>query len=407
MIMAFFYYTAKDRRGQVIEGLIEADSEEAAAEMLADRSLVVIAFKVKKEFAWFNKFQNSLGWLNRVKAKDLVIFSRQLSVMISATIPIVQALRTLIVQTSNVALKIIISEVADEVEGGAKLSLALSRHPNVFNNFFINLIKSGETAGQVDEVLNYLAEQQEKDYDLKARIRGAMIYPIFILAGLLVVGAIMMVFVVPQITAMLVETGGQLPLSTRLLIGASGFLTAWWWLLALIILAVTVGWRFYVRTEHGRYQWDFLKLKLPILSKLFKDIYLVRFTRSMSTLIKGGVSLTQGLAIVAKVVSNVVYEDLIMSTAQEVEGGNSVASVFLQSKNVPPMLSQMMVIGEQTGKLDDVLAKLSEFYTREVDNTVRNLTTIMEPVVLTLMGIAVGILVAAIILPMYNLASSF
>ncbi|MFH1226188.1 MAG: type II secretion system F family protein [bacterium] len=405
--MPSFYYTAKDRHGQVVTGLIEADSEETAAEMLAERSLMVIAFKAKRDFAWFGKIQGSLGMLNRVKAKDLVVFSRQLSVMISATIPIVQALRTLIVQTTNVTLKIIISEVADEVEGGAKLSLALSRHPKVFNGFFVNLIKSGETAGQVDEVLNYLAEQQEKDYELKARIRGAMIYPIFILVGLLVVGTIMMVFVVPQITGMLLESGSQLPLSTRILIGTSNFLTAWWWLLALAVVVLTVGWRFYVRTVNGRYQWDFLKLKLPILSKLFKDIYLVRFTRSMATLIKGGVSLTQGLAIVAKVVSNMVYEDLIMSTAQEVEGGNSVASVFLQSKNVPPMLSQMMVIGEQTGKLDEVLAKLSEFYTREVDNTVRNLTTIMEPVVLTLMGIGVGILVAAIILPMYNLASSF
>lgn len=405
--MAFFYYTAKNQLGEVVSGMIEADSENLAAEMLADHSLLVLSLKEKRESAWFSKFQSSLGFLKRVKVKDLVIFSRQLSVMISATIPIVQALRTLVVQTSNVTLKIIISEIADEVEGGAKLSLALGRHPQVFNNFYVNLIKSGETAGQLDEVLNYLADQQEKDYDLRARIKGAMIYPIFILVGLLVVGAIMMVFVVPKLTEILKETGGVLPLSTRLLIAVSDFLVNWWWLLALTIIIIVVALKFYLKTERGRRQWDFFKLKWPILNKLFKDIYLVRFTRSLSTLIKGGVSLTQGLDIVAKVVNNVVFEDLIRRTAKEVESGNSIAMVFLQSKNIPPMLSQMMVVGEQTGKLDEVLAKLSDFYTREVDNTVRNLTTIMEPVVLTLMGIAVGILVAAIILPMYNLASSF
>ncbi len=404
--MAIFYYQARDKENRPVSGKIEAGSENAAAEVLTDRELTVVSLKEKIEFNILQPLQSLLGFLNRVKAKDLVIFSRQLSVMISATIPIVQALRTLIVQTTNVNLKIIISEVADEVEGGAKLSLALGRHPKVFSNFYINLIKSGETAGQLDEVLNYLADQQEKDYDLKARIRGAMIYPAFIFVGLIVVAVVMMIFVVPKITAMLTETGGTLPLTTKILIGVSNFMTQWWWLLALIIIAVIAALKFYIKTKTGRWQWDLLKIKWPVFGQLFKKIYLVRFTRSMSTLIAGGVSLTQSLEIVAKVVNNVIYQDLIMRTVKEVEGGNSIAFVFLQSKNIPPMLSQMMVIGEQSGKLQDILVKLSDFYTREVDNMVRNLTSLLEPIVMVIMGIGVGILVAAIIMPMYNLAGS-
>lgn len=405
--MALFRYRAKNNNGQIKEGIIEADSEDMAVEMMAEKDLIVISLKEKKEANIKLEKFSSLSFLNQVKPKDLVIFSRQLSVMISATIPIVQALRTLIAQTENVTLKIIISQVADEVEGGAKLSVALGAHPKIFNNFYINLIKSGETAGQLDEVLNYLADQQEKDYDLRSRIKGAMIYPAFIFCGLIVVGAIMMIFVVPKITDMIKETGGELPISTKILIGTSEFLVSWWWILAIIIIGLVVAIKYYIKSVAGRRQWDLMKIKWPVFGNLFRKIYLVRFTRSLSTLVKGGVSLTQSLEIVAGVINNVIFYDLIMRTAKEVESGNSIATVFLQSRNVPPMLSQMMVIGEKTGKLEEILAKLSDFYTREVNNLVRNLTTLMEPIVMILMGIAVGILVAAIILPMYNMASNF
>lgn len=373
-----------------------------AAEILADRQLTLLSLKEER----MSISQRSLKILNRVKVKDLVVFSRQLSVIVSATIPLVQGLRILVNQTESPVLKTVISEVADDVEGGAKLSAALARHPNVFDGFFVNIIKSGETSGKLDEVLNYLADQKEKDYDLMSKIRGAMIYPIFIVGGLVVVGGLMMIFVIPQLTSVLKETGVDLPLSTKILIAVSDFFVNFWWLLLLFVGFIAVLFRLAIKTNSGRWYWDLLKLRLPIFGKMFQEIILVRFTRSLYTLVTGGVSLTKSLEIVSDVVSNSVYQELIRETAREVEDGNSMASVFLQSKEVPPMVSQMLNLGEKTGRVDEILEKLANFYSREVSNMVANLVTLLEPLIMMLMGVAVGVLVSAIILPMYNLAAS-
>lgn len=400
--MPYFRYKARDEYNETNEGMIQAASADVAAEMLSDQGLTILSLGEEKRGLW----ERSLKLLNRVKIKDLVIFSRQLSVIVSATIPLVQGLKILVNQTESPVLKTIISEVADDVEGGAKLSAALSRHPEVFSDFFVNIIRSGETSGKLDEVLNYLADQQEKDYDLIAKIRGAMIYPIFIVSGLLIVGALMMIFVIPQLTSVLAETGTELPTTTKILISTSNFLSSYWWLLLIIILGSTGLIRFLIKTERGRYYWDFFKLRVPIFGKLLQRIILVRFSRSLYTLITGGVSLTKSLEIVSDVVGNSIYRRLIKETASGVEDGNSVASVFLQSKEVPAMVSQMLNLGEKTGRLDDILDKIANFYSREVSNMVSNLVTLLEPLIMVLMGVAVAILVAAIILPMYNLAAS-
>jgi len=400
--MPNFHYKARNEDNETTEGMIQAASADVAAEMLDDQNLTVV--DLTEEQASF--LQNSLKIFNRVKTKDLVIFSRQLSVLVSATIPLVQGLRVLVAQTESSALKSILSEVADDVEGGAKLSAALARHPQAFSGFFISIIKAGETSGKLDEVLNYLADQQEKDYDLASKIKGAMIYPIFILSGLLVVGALMMIFVIPQLTGVLAETGAELPLSTRLLISTSNFLTQFWWLIGLGIVAVAIALRALVKTEKGRYYWDYAKLKMPIMGRLFQKIILVRFTRSLNTLLTGGVVLAKSLEIVADVSGNEVFRRLINQTARKVEDGNAIAAAFMESREVPLMVSQMLNLGEKTGRLDDILDKLSKFYTREVDNMVTNLVGLLEPVVMVIMGVAVGVLVSAIILPMYSLASS-
>ncbi len=400
--MPYFRYKAKDENNETSEGMIQAASQDVAAEMLADQNLIIL-FLVEEKIGFFER---SLKILNRVKIKDLVIFSRQLSVIVSATIPLVQGLKILINQTESPVLKTIISEVADDVEGGAKLSAALSRHPEIFSDFFINIIKSGETSGKLDEVLNYLADQQEKDYDLLAKIRGAMIYPVFIIGSLVAVGTLMMIFVIPQLTAVLSETGVDLPMSTKILISTSNFFSSYWWLLLIILIVAVIIFRVIIRTLPGRRYFDTLKLKLPIFGKLFQKIILVRFSRSLYTLLTGGVALTKSLQIVSEVVGNVVYKEIIKETAAEVEDGNPIATVFLRRKEVPVMVSQMLNLGEKTGRIDDILEKLSNFYDREVNNMVANLVTLLEPLIMMLMGIAVGVLVSAIILPMYNLASS-
>ncbi|MFH1427615.1 MAG: type II secretion system F family protein, partial [Patescibacteria group bacterium] len=353
------------------------------------------------------KKRNFLAILNRIKAKDIVIFSRQFSVMISANVALVQALKIIEDQTDNIRLKMIISEVADEVDSGSRLSESLEKRSDVFSDFYINVIKSGETSGKLDEVLRYLADEMEKDYDMMSKIKGAMIYPAFVFFGLGVVGVIMMVFVVPKLTEILVESGVELPITTRMLIGTSDILSSYWWLLIIIFVGIIIGFKYYLKTPFGRKYFDFIKLKVPIFGKLFQRIYLVRFTRSMNTLIVGGVAITKSLEIAADVVGNEIYKELIKETSKAVEDGDSISSVFINSKEIPGMVSQMMSVGEKTGKLDVVLEKITDFYSREINNVVANLMTLMEPIIMSVIGVAVGVMVAAIILPMYNLASAY
>lgn len=401
--MPFFDYIAQNDKQEKISGVADAANADLALSTLTDQGLLVLSLKLRVEKAGI---ATEIKFFNRVKVKDLVVFSRQLSVMVSATLPVVQALRILVKQTEAVRLKIIISEIADAVDGGARLSDAFGRYPDVFSHFYVSMVRSGETAGKLDEVLNYLADQQEKDYDLMSKTRGAMIYPAFILSGLLVVGTVMMVFVIPKLTEILTETNTTLPITTRILIGASSFMSNYWYILALLLGGAIAGLYYYRQSEAGHKQTDYIILKAPIFGPLiFQKLFLVRFTRSLSTLLSGGVSLPEALKITAEVVGNEVYKDIIIKTIKEVEDGNSIASVFLTSNVVPNMVSQMLAVGEQTGRIDAVLVRLSDFYSREVDNAVGNLVTLIEPLILMIMGVAVGVMVSAILLPMYNLAS--
>ncbi len=401
--MPVFKFKALSKERQIAQGKVDAVSEDEAAKILQDKGFSIIS--IKKVTTAKRSIQ--LPFLNRVKIKDIAIFSRQFAVMISANVAMVQSLKILIEQTANIKLKAIISEIARDVDSGSKLSDALSKWPKIFSEFFVSIIRSGETSGKLDEVLRYLADEMEKDYDMVSKIRGAMMYPAFVLAGLFTVGTVMMIFVVPKLTAIFTETGAELPLTTRILISTSGFLSSYWWLVLIIIICSVVGFKFYVSRPFGRIQFDFLKLKIPVLGELMQRICIVRFTRSMHTLIIGGVTITNSLKIAGDVVSNKIYQRLITETIKEVEDGNSISSVFVRSKEVPKMVSQMMSIGETTGKLDVILDRLTKFYSREIDNVIANLVTLMEPIIMVIMGVAVGIMVAAIILPMYNLAGQF
>ncbi len=401
--MAIFKYKAINKNKETSNGLVEAASDDLAAEALHERGLTIISLKKESETNFASKY---LAILNKVKRKDVVIMSRQFSVMISANVTVVQALKILIEQTDNIRLKMIISEIAYEVDGGSKLSDALAKRPEVFSNFYVSVIKAGETSGRLDESLNYLAEEMEKDYDMMGKIKGAMIYPAFVITGLIVVGVVMMIFVVPKLTSIMTESGAELPITTKILLAVSGFLVNFWWLLLLVVIGLVAAIFVFKQTPKGRIFLDTFKLRIPIFGKLFQRIYIVRFTRSLNTLIVGGVTITEGLKITSEIVNNKIYSKLIDETIKEVEDGNSISSVFVESSEIPQMVSQMMSIGEKTGKLDVVLERISEFYSREISNIITNLMTLMEPVIMVIMGIAVGIMVSAVILPMYNLAST-
>lgn len=401
--MPIFKYTAEDSRGKTKRGSIVGLSEGEVLLKLRKKDLTVssildVTGTIESKF---------LMLIAPIGARDLVIFARQFSVMIAANVPVVESLLILVDQTNNITLKNMLSEIAFEVDGGSFLSDAFSRRPKIFTEFFVNIVRSGESSGKLDEVLNYLADEMEKNYDMISKVKGAMIYPVFILVGLIAVAIVLMIYVIPNLTSILTETGMELPWSTRIVIATSHFLQGYILFIALAAVGFAFLVRAYLRTYAGKRSWDIVKLRMPIFGKLFKYIYLMRFTRSLSTLLKGGVTITRSLEIVADVVGNTIYRELILETLESINDGNPLSLVMENSKYVPKMVPQMIAVGEKTGKIDSVLDRVTTFYSRESSNMLDNLSKLMEPIIMVIMGIGVGIMVAAVILPMYNMANQF
>lgn len=403
--MPAFYYKAKNKSGASIDGVVDAPSMDEAAAILIDRKLTILELAPQTK----QDFMTTINavFFHKVPIKDLVVFFRQMAVMLDAQMPLVKALRILIKQAKNEHFRDIINELANEVDGGSTLSVAMEGYPETFSKFFVNIIRSGETSGRLSEVMNYLADQKEKDYDLESRVKGAMMYPAFIIVVLIVVAFIVVAFVVPNITAVLIESGAELPFITKLLIGSSNILRSYWWLIALVVIALIGGFSFEVRTPSGKALADKVKLRIPIFGKVFKNIYIVRICRSFATLVKGGVPIAVSLAIVREVVDNAVYEQVLAEASRSVDEGNQISESFMQSPDIPSIVSQMISVGEETGKLEEILERVADFYSREIDNTVRNLSSLLEPIIMIVLGVAVGIFVAAVMLPMWQLSSTF
>ena len=398
-----FNYQARTTQGEVQTGTVEASNREAAIETLQRYGLTILEIVGEQKGLWAS-LESGLSWGNRIKSQDIVIFSRQLAVLFDAQVPLVQALKTLAEQSAP-GLKKIIMEIAADVDGGTAFSQSLEKFPKAFSYFYVSVTRAGEASGRLQEVLNYLADHEEKSYDLNKKVKGALTYPIFIVSSLVLVGALMMIFVVPQLTAVLQESGQTLPLVTRVIIGLSNFLKNYWWLGLIIIISAIVGGRHYLKTPAGQANWDKIKLKLPIFGNVFRKIYLARFSENLGTLIKGGIPIIQSLTITADVVGNAVFKDVITRAREEVRKGSTMHSVFSTEKAIPIMVSQMISIGEQTGKLDVILAKIASFYQKDVDNLVENMAELIQPILILVLGAAAGILVAAILLPIYNLSS--
>ncbi len=403
--MPQYRYKGLNRKREEIEGIVEAEADSAAGDILLERGFTVTEVKeIRKELDLLSLANSIFG---KVSTKDLAIMLRQLSILVSAAIPLVQALRLLSEQTSKEKLRQALTEIASEVDGGSKLSSAFARFPKIFSEYFINMVRSGETTGRLDEVLTYLAEQQERDYDLQGKVIGAISYPAFIVCVIVLVGFVMMTFVLPKMLEMFKQMGPdiKLPWTTQLLMAISGFMSAYWIFVIIGFVGAIVGIGFLLRTHTGKLFFDRLKLKIPIFGTLFKDIAIVRFTRGFGTILVGGVTIPMGLRIVRNIMGNSVFEDLIDQTIREVEDGNTISGAFARSKEIPKMVAHMIAVGEQTGRLDDVLKKLTEFYVREVNVTIETTLSLVEPAIMVLLGVAVGILVSGILMPMYSLSS--
>lgn len=398
-----FNYQARTKEGEIQTGTVEAGNREAAIKTLQRHDLVVVYLEAVSAVPFYLR---SLKFLQRIKSRDVVMLYRQLAILFEANTPLMDALKAIVEQAKNPYLKEILSDVENDVRGGEALSQALAKHKKIFSPFYISVIQSGEATGRLDEILKYLADHAEKEHALKSKVRGAFIYPIFILSVFTIIAVLMLMYVIPQLTVILVETETELPLSTKILIAASKFFRSWFWLVAIILAGTIFGFFRFLKSKQGRAIWDSFKLKLPVIGKLFRQIYLARFAENFSTLLKGGVAILSALRISSQVVGNKVYADLIRSAEVEVKKGGEISAVFERDrKNIPPTVVQMLKIGEKTAKLDYILERLSIFYRTEIDRVTDNLAQLIEPALIVLLGAGVAFLVASILMPIYNITS--
>ncbi|HJX59552.1 hypothetical protein A2V61_01745 [Candidatus Woesebacteria bacterium RBG_19FT_COMBO_47_8] len=401
--MKRFTYKAKDKEGKVVTGEVEASSDSVAAKLVRQKGLTVISIKPARE--------NLLSFIRRLRERisltDVSTFTRQLATMVNAGLPITEALLILRSQTKGPMQKVA-AQILTDVEGGESLSIALSRHPKVFGPTYIALVKSGELGGVIDEVLARLADNLEKQQEFKGKVKGALIYPAIIVVGMFVVGMVMMIFVIPRLTSLYGDFNAQLPAATKLLIGISNIFLKFWPFLIVLLVGGIWGFTAFRRTPAGKRKTDELIFKLPIVGELQKEVLLAELTRTLSLMVGSGVSILDALNISAGVVGNEVVASALRDASKQVEKGFPIAYSFSKHPEAFPfILSQMVAVGEETGKMEEVLGKVSHVFEVESDQKVKALTSAVEPLVMIILGLGVGFLVIAIILPIYNLTSQF
>ncbi len=400
--MPIFKYVAKNKQGESIKGKVEAASRQQAVAALIGRELFVISVTA------LGQQDGPLTGLlrNKVKFDDLVNFTRQLSTMINAGLPLATALSILEEQSKSEMNKLT-SNLLKDIEGGLSFSEALAKYPDTFSRIYIQLVKAGEVGGVLDTVLDRLAITMEKEKDFRAKTKGAMVYPIIIVLAMVAVAIVMMVAVIPKLTEMYADFGADLPTATRILMSVSDFFVNSWWAVVLIALVSAVALRWWKKTPQGDKAVDGFFLRLPILGVLKQKIVLTDFSRTLSLLLGAGVSLLEALDIVASAIDSSVYREQLQEANQRVEKGVTLSDAIAQYPNFPSILYQMIAVGEETGKLDEILTKIAEYFEKESEYAVKNLTTAIEPLIMIVLGIGVGFIVVAIIMPIYSLTSQF
>ena len=400
--MFLFSYKAKAVDGQTLKGQVEASTREMAVEILRRKKLFVISvIKVKPSiFAVISKK------LKKVGSDDVVAFTRQMATMVASGLPLTEALRILRNQ-SNPVMSAVIGEILQDVEGGASLAMALEKHRGVFSPVYISLVKAGESAGVLDNILTRLAANLEKNKTFSNKVKGAMIYPAIVVGAMIVVGFIMMIFVIPKLMEMYKTFNAELPMATKILISISTWMRDNAILVFGILVMIIAGFLMWVKTVGGRRRFELFIFKVPIIGKLQKQVILTEFTRTIGLLVGAGISIIDALKISADSVGNSVYQKALLFAATQVEKGLPLAVPIAQNPYFPPILAQMISVGEETGKVDEVLAKLSLYFEAESEQGVAALTAAIEPLIMIVLGIGVGFLVIAVILPIYNLTSAF
>jgi len=394
--MATYQYTAKDYNGRTVIGVVEAPGEQDAANILHNKSMIVVAIKEIKDR------QMRAGGA-KVKLEDLVVFSRQLATMIDAGIPLVQALGILAEQVENKVLKNVVLTVRQDIEAGMSFCDALSKHPAVFSELFINMSRAGEASGMLDEVLDRLASYLEKTASLQRKINSSLVYPAVVISMAFLITAVLLLKVVPTFKGIFDMLGGQLPLPTQILILVSDLFRKYFFYGAVALGLIVFLFQKYVSTVKGRYQFDKFQLQVPVLGELFRKVAVAKFSRTFSTLIKSGVAVLNALDIVGKTSGNKVIEEAVGNCRTAVRDGESIAQPLIRSKVFPPIVCRMIGVGEQTGQLEKMLSKVADFYDDQVDAAVSGLTSLIEPLVIAFLGIIIGGIVVALFLPIFKI----
>lgn len=401
--MQTFSYTAKDpKTGQKIKAEVQADSEQVASKLIRQEGYIPLDIKSTAGglSATFSKLNQ------HVKTKDKVIFSRQLATLINAGLPLIQSLRTVSEQTESKPFKVVITQVISEVEGGTTLSLAISKHPKIFNEVYISLVAAGEASGTLDSALEKLANQQEKDAEIVAKVRGALVYPILVLLVMAGVVGFMVVVVLPQVEVIYKGIPGvSLPLITRVLLGFSHFVINFWWIFVAILIGGGVFTTRWAKTLGGKRVIDGLKMKIWPVGPLFMKMYMARFGRTGSTLVAAGVPMIQMLEITGKAINNIHISDTLKKAAEKVKGGKTLSESIRNDPNFLSLVPNMLSVGEQSGAIEQMLSKIADYYEKEVDNQIKNISNIIEPVLMVVLGVVAFSIVAAVLLPIYGLVS--
>ncbi len=398
-----YKYKARSKDGQLQKGLVEAGSSRTAKEVLMKNGLTLVSLSEAKEIPIISSIMRT--W-EGVRPREFVIFSRQLSVLIDSKVPLLSALNSIATQIDNRFFALKINSIIVDIDGGSSFSDALAKHPNTFSKFYINMVRAGEASGTLQKALNDLADNVEKNFELTAKLRGALYYPGFILSAMFAVGFLMMSFVMPKLLEILEETSVILPLQTRILIWVSNFFANYWWAIGAATIGGIIAFLYYIKTEDGKKEFDRWILRIPIVKTMLHNVYIARFSENLATLIQSGLPITTGLLITADVVGNDVYREIIREAANEIKKGGGIAEVLNRYDEIPPVVVKMVRVGENTGRIDYTLSKITEFYTKETDRMVKNFSSLIEPILMVFLAIGVGILVSAVLLPIYQVATS-
>lgn len=397
-----FRFKAKASDGTLKRGTIEAENQESAVSLLHKNGLIPISVENPSE--GFSFAQRVEEMTSRVKTKDVLVFYREFSTLVNAKVPVANALQTIYEQTQNPVLRPIIRELAADIEDGAAISDAFAKHPKVFSDLAVNMIRSGEVSGNLQGAIEYVTNTTEQNYLLTSKVRGALLYPSFVVAVAFIVGLIMTIVILPKLSDVIRDMGVETPWYTDMMMAFGDFMRSYWWVVIIGIIGTIGGIIYYLRTEEGAREWDRAQLKIPVIGELMQYVYLTRFAENLAVLVAGGIPIVRALQIIAEVVNNSTYKKIILEAAEDVKVGGDIHSTFFKYEEVPPMVARMLKVGEETGRISEILADLARFYRNEVDQITRNLSALIEPILIVVLGIGVGFLVVSVLLPIYNIA---